>query len=206
MGCAVKEIFYSLQGEGFHAGRATVFCRFSGCNLWSGLEKHRATAQCRFCDTDFVGTDGTFGGKYKSAQGLAEQLAALWPKEVQESGIPYVVFTGGEPTLQLDEALIEACHHLGFEVGLETNGTRIVPVGVDWICVSPKPRSVLVQKTGHEFKLIYPQIEADMHPEVFLGIGLDFGYWYLQPMAGDSEEESTRDETGGQRPQVSASM
>jgi 7-carboxy-7-deazaguanine synthase (Cx14CxxC type) len=193
MGYAVKEIFYSLQGEGFHAGRATVFCRFAGCNLWSGLEKHRATAQCRFCDTDFVGTDGTFGKKYKSAQELADQLVALWPKETLESGIPYVVFTGGEPTLQLDEELIGACHRLGFEVGIETNGTRLVPIGVDWICVSPKPRSVLVQKTGDELKLIYPQVEEEMHPEALLRSGLEFVYWYLQPMAGDSEDENTRE-------------
>lgn len=184
MAYAVKEIFYSIQGEGFHAGRATVFCRFAGCNLWSGLEKHRANAQCRFCDTDFVGTDGTFGGKYPTAKKLVDQLRALWPSE---TGTPYVVFTGGEPTLQLDEALIEACHIQGFEVGLETNGTRSVPSGVDWICVSPKPRSTLVQKTGHELKLIFPQHEEEMFPSEFMH--LKFTHFFLQPMATENEQE-----------------
>ena len=184
MGYAVKEIFYSIQGEGFHAGRPTVFCRFSGCNLWSGLEKHRATAQCRFCDTDFVGTDGTFGAKYKTADELAQQLRSLWPCD---SGAPYVVFTGGEPTLQLDEDLIESCHEQGFEIGVETNGTRKVPNGVDWICVSPKPRSTLVQTFGHELKLVYPQLEEEMNPSHFTQ--LDFVHFFVQPMATDKDNE-----------------
>ena len=184
MAYAVKEIFYSIQGEGFHAGRATVFCRFAGCNLWSGLEKHREQAQCRFCDTDFVGTDGTFGGKYETAKTLVDQLRALWPSD---SGIPYVVFTGGEPTLQLNKELVDACHVQGFEVGIETNGTRVVPEGVDWICVSPKPRSALVQRIGHELKLIYPQEEKEMLPTEF--VDLDFAHFFLQPMATEYENE-----------------
>ena len=184
MGYAVKEIFYSIQGEGFHAGRPTVFCRFSGCNLWSGLEKHRASAQCRFCDTDFVGTDGTFGAKYRTSDDLAQMLKSLWPGD---SGVPYVVFTGGEPTLQLDEALIHACHKHGFEVGVETNGTRNVPNGVDWICVSPKPRSSLVQTFGHELKLVYPQLEEEMSPSHFTR--LDFLHFFIQPMATEKDNE-----------------
>ena len=184
MGYAVKEIFYSIQGEGFHAGRPTVFCRFAGCNLWSGLEKHRATAQCRFCDTDFVGTDGTFGAKYKTAVELAQQLKALWPSD---SGVPYVVFTGGEPTLQVDEELIQACHAQGFEIGMETNGTRNVPDGIDWICVSPKPRSTLVQTSGHELKLVYPQLEEEMNPFHFTQ--LDFEHFFVQPMATEKDNE-----------------
>ena len=184
MGYAVKEIFYSIQGEGFHAGRPTVFCRFAGCNLWSGLEKHRAMAQCRFCDTDFVGTDGTFGAKYKTAADLAKQLKLLWPSD---SGVPYVVFTGGEPTLQLDDVLIQACHAQGFEIGVETNGTRHVPNGVDWICVSPKPRCSLVQTSGHELKLIYPQLEEEMRPSRFAH--LDFIHFFVQPMATARENE-----------------
>ena len=185
MAYAIKEIFYSIQGEGFHAGRPTVFCRFAGCNLWSGLEKHRATAQCRFCDTDFVGTDGTFGAKYSTALELATQLKSLWPSA---QGRPYVVFTGGEPTLQLDDELIQACHFQGFEIGLETNGTRTVPPGVDWVCVSPKPRSVLIQTTGHELKLIYPQPENEMKPDKF--VHLEFEQFFLQPMATDVENEN----------------
>ena len=184
MGYAVKEIFYSIQGEGFHAGRPTVFCRFPGCNLCSGLEKHRATAQCRFCDTDFVGTDGTFGAKYPTANDLAQQLKSLWPSD---SSVPYVVFTGGEPTLQLDEELIQACHAQGFEIGVETNGTRNVPNGIDWICVSPKPRSTLVQTSGHELKLIYPQLEEEMNPSHFTQ--LNFEHFFVQPMATEKDNE-----------------
>ena len=180
MAYAVKEIFLSLQGEGHHAGRVTIFCRFAGCNLWSGLEKHRFKAKCRFCDTDFVGTDGTYGDKYKTAQELAGMLYSLWPQA--KDGTPYVVFTGGEPMLQLDKELIEACKKLGFEIGLETNGTKVVVEGVDWICVSPKPRSKLIQKEGHELKLIYPQEESEMAPHHFQN--LEFQYFYLQPMDG----------------------
>ena len=176
---SVKEIFYSLQGEGFHTGRPTIFCRFSGCNLWSGHEKTRSKAICRFCDTDFVGTDGTFGDIYPDAQTLGNQLASLWP--THNNIPPYVVFTGGEPTLQLDDALIQACHDQGFVIGIETNGTKAVPSGVDWICVSPKPYPKLVQNHGHEIKLVYPQDEDNMHPSHFEQ--MDFRYFYLQPKA-----------------------
>ena len=193
MGYAVKEIFYSLQGEGYHTGRATVFCRFAGCNLWSGQEKHRHKAMCRFCDTDFVGVDGTYGGKYRTAAELAACLRSLFPQSSSPNIVPYVVFTGGEPTLQVDETLITACKSLGFEIGIETNGTRIVPPGIDWICVSPKPRCSLVQHSGHELKLIYPQNEEDMAPHHFTG--LSFSHWYLQPMAvtdRDTEDQYTQ--------------
>ncbi len=187
MGYAVKEIFYSLQGEGYYTGRATVFCRFSGCNLWSGLEKHRHKAKCTFCDTDFVGVDGTFGGNYKTAFELATRLRSLFPQHISQNSTPYVVFTGGEPTLQLDEELIRECKNLGFEIGIETNGTRAVPSGVDWICVSPKPRTKLMQRAGHEIKLIYPQAEEEMAPHNFTD--LSFLQWYLQPMAVSNQEE-----------------
>ena len=180
MAYAVKEIFLSLQGEGHHAGRVTIFCRFTGCNLWSGLEKHRATAKCRFCDTDFVGTDGTYGKKYKTAQELSDLLFSLWPRT--GGGKPYVVFTGGEPMLQLDTRLVQACKNLGFEIGLETNGTKPVLEGVDWTCVSPKPRSELIQRTGDELKLVFPQDEPEMAPHHFEE--LDFRCFYLQPMEG----------------------
>ena len=187
MSYAVKEIFFSIQGEGFHTGKPTVFCRFSGCNLWSGLEKHRSSAVCQFCDTDFLGTDGTLGGKYRSASELAQSIASLWPPE--HDALRYVVFTGGEPTLQLDSELIEACRHLGLSVGIETNGTRPVPEGLDWICVSPKPHSVFKQTFGHELKLVYPQKEAHMTPEYFES--LDFEHFFLQPMDGAHLKENT---------------
>ena len=152
---SLKEMYLTLQGEGAHAGRAAVFARFAGCNLWSGREEDRASAACWFCDTDFVGTDGPGGGKFRGAEELARVLRAAWDAEC-EGGVPYVVFTGGEPMLQLDEALVDACHAAGIEVGIETNGTLPVPSSVDWICVSPKPNSEVVQRSGHELKLVYP--------------------------------------------------
>jgi 7-carboxy-7-deazaguanine synthase len=170
----VKECFYTLQGEGAQAGRAAVFVRFVGCNLWSGREQDRATAACRFCDTDFLGTDGPGGGRFVDAEALADHLAARWPG----GGRPYVVFTGGEPTLQLDGALTAACHDRGFEVAVETNGTRPLPPGVDWVCVSPKPRSTLVVQAGHELKLVFPQVELP-DPEAFAQLAFD--HFFLQP-------------------------
>jgi len=180
MSYAVKEIFYTLQGEGANAGRPAVFCRFAGCNLWSGREKHRAKAVCRFCDTDFVGTDGPGGGRFADAPGLAQRIAAQWPREGVARARPLVVFTGGEPLLQLDAALIEAVHALGMEIAVETNGTRPAPPGVDWLCVSPKAGAPLVLRSGDELKLVYPQAEAP--PERFAGLA--FHEFYLQPMDG----------------------
>ena len=176
---SVKELFYTLQGEGAQAGRAAVFLRFSGCNLWSGLERDRASAVCKFCDTDFVGVDGPGGGKFKSAQALAGAVAAVW-RERAAGGTPYVVCTGGEPLLQLDAPLIDALHRAGFEVAVETNGTIEAPAGLDWICVSPKAGVGLVQKSGDELKLVYSQ--AGAAPETFEG--LDFARFFLQPMDG----------------------
>ena len=173
---AVKEIFYTLQGEGAQAGRAAVFCRFAGCNLWSGREQDRAGAVCSFCDTDFVGTAGQGGGKFATAAELAAAVAARWPQD--RPGRPYVVCTGGEPLLQLDEALVEAFHAQGFEVAVETNGTQPAPPGLDWICVSPKADAELVLTRGDELKLVYPQPAAQ--PERFAG--LDFQHFFLQPM------------------------
>ncbi len=173
----VKEAFYTLQGEGAQAGRASVFCRFSGCNLWSGREVDRATAKCTFCDTDFIGTDGINGGKFSSADALAEHISALWPGQ-PGSAIPYVVFTGGEPLLQLDAALIASLHRLGFEVAVETNGTLTPPAGIDWLCVSPKGSNSLAVTHGDELKLVYPQ--ADAPPEQFSSLG--FRHFFLQPM------------------------
>ena len=152
---SVKEIFFTLQGEGARSGRAAVFCRFAGCNLWSGREQDRSTAQCQFCDTDFVGTDGTGGGKFESALPLAKSILAHWP--AHNAGPKYVVMTGGEPLLQLDTALIEALHQEGFEVAVETNGTIAAPNGIDWICVSPKAGNTVLQTTGHELKVVVPQ-------------------------------------------------
>ncbi len=173
---AVKEMFYTLQGEGAQAGRAAVFCRFAGCNLWSGREQDRAEAVCTFCDTDFVGTDGQGGGKFATAELLADAIAAKWPQG--QPGRPYVVCTGGEPLLQLDAPLIEALHARGFEVAVETNGTQPAPEGLDWICVSPKADAELVLTRGHELKLVYPQPLAQ--PERFAGLAFD--HFFLQPM------------------------
>ena len=172
---SVKEIFYTLQGEGIRAGRPSVFCRFSGCNLWSGREEDRDEAICNFCDTDFVGTDGTQGGKFQTATHLASAVANLWPK-----GKPnrYVVLTGGEPVLQVDQALIEALHKQDFEIAVETNGTVLAPHGIDWICVSPKAGAEWIQRTGNELKLIYPQ--ALLMPSMIKTEGFD--HYLLQPM------------------------
>jgi 7-carboxy-7-deazaguanine synthase (Cx14CxxC type) len=187
MSYAIKEIFYTLQGEGANAGRPAVFCRFAGCNLWSGREDDRATAVCRFCDTDFVGTDGPGGGRFASAADVATAVAAAWPGGVP-GGRPFVVFTGGEPLLQLDEALTTALHAAGFEIAIETNGTRLPPPGVDWICVSPKAGAEFVLRRGDELKLIYPQQGAE--PERY--VGLDFRHFFLQPMDGPQRERNTR--------------
>jgi 7-carboxy-7-deazaguanine synthase (Cx14CxxC type) len=181
---AVKEIFLTLQGEGAHAGRASVFCRFAGCNLWSGREADRQDATCKFCDTDFVGTDGTLGGRYASAAELARTIAAQWTASADNR---YVVLTGGEPLLQLDTDLVDALHAQGFEIGVETNGTIAAPPGLDWICVSPKGGSDLVIRRGHELKLVYPQVLA--LPEAFAGLA--FERFSLQPMDGPEAAENT---------------
>lgn len=186
MSYAVKESFLTLQGEGAQAGRAAVFCRFTGCNLWSGLEKDRDSAACRFCDTDFRGTDGPGGGRFAGPGELAGHLRAAWDRE-SVGGRPYVVFTGGEPLLQLDRPLIEACRQAGFEIAIETNGTIPVPQGVDWVCVSPKPRSELVVRRGSELKLVYPQ--AELAPSDFEG--LDFDHFFLQPMDSPDRGDNT---------------
>jgi 7-carboxy-7-deazaguanine synthase len=185
---AVKEIFLTLQGEGAHVGRAAVFCRFAGCNLWSGREQDRAGAICQFCDTDFVGTDGTLGGRYASADELADTIAAQWTgKDTNEDANHYVVLTGGEPMLQLDSSLIDALHARGFAIGVETNGTILPPEGLDWICVSPKAGADLVLRQGHELKLVFPQ-QAAM-PETFAGLA--FERFSLQPMDGPDVMENT---------------
>ena len=186
MSYAVKEIFYTLQGEGAHAGRPAVFCRFAGCNLWSGREADRASAVCTFCDTDFVGTDGPGGGKFATATALAEAVDAAWPAAATD-GVPYVVCTGGEPLLQLDDAAVEALHAAGFEVAVETNGTQPAPEGVDWICVSPKADAPLRLTSGDELKLVFPQAGVD--PERFRPLG--FRHRFLQPMDGDRLAENT---------------
>jgi 7-carboxy-7-deazaguanine synthase (Cx14CxxC type) len=179
----VKEIFYTLQGEGFHAGRPAVFCRFSGCNLWTGREQDRATAVCSFCDTDFVGV-GPDGGKFATAEELAEAIAARWPGA---GGKPFVVCTGGEPLLQLDAPAVAALHARGFEVAVETNGTQPIPDGIDWVCVSPKAEAPLAVGGGHELKLVFPQERA--MPERFAGLA--FEHFYLQPMDGPNAVETT---------------
>lgn len=186
----VKEAFYTLQGEGAQAGRAAVFCRFSKCNLWNGREADRASAVCNFCDTDFVGTDGQNGGRFPSAEALAEHIAGLWPSHVRDAGVkPYVVCTGGEPLLQLDEPLIEALHARGFEVGVETNGTLPAPVGIDWLCVSPKADAEVVIHDCDELKLVYPQPLA--LPERFGFIRAR--HYFLSPMASPAIPESGTD-------------
>ena len=181
----VKEIFYTLQGEGFHAGRPAVFCRFSGCNLWTGREGDRTTAVCTFCDTDFVGV-GPDGGKFATATALADAVGARWPAD--GAGTPYVVCTGGEPLLQLDDAAIAAFHARGFEVAIETNGTLPAPAGIDWTCVSPKARAELALTTGDELKLVYPQ--PDAMPERFAHLG--FRHFSLQPMDGPDRDANTQ--------------
>lgn len=188
MSYAVKEIFLTLQGEGAHAGRASVFCRFAGCNLWSGREADRADATCKFCDTDFVGMDGTLGGRYASATELADTIAGQWAGSQEDrQHNRYVVLTGGEPLLQVDAALVDALHARGFEIGVETNGTIAPPEGLDWICVSPKGGSDLVVRRGHELKLVYPQALAA--PEAFEDLA--FERFSLQPMDGPEVAENT---------------
>jgi 7-carboxy-7-deazaguanine synthase (Cx14CxxC type) len=183
---SVKEIFYTLQGEGVRAGRAAVFLRFAGCNLWSDLERDRQAAVCRFCDTDFIGMDGEGGGRFASAAELADAVAHQWPG----GGRPYVVCTGGEPTLQLDDALVTALHERGFEIAIETNGTLPVPDGVDWVCVSPKGRAPVVQTRGDELKLVYPQEEPEAQPERF--VDAKFAHFILQPLDVIGDRDASR--------------
>ncbi len=183
---AVKEIFYTLQGEGANAGHPAVFCRFAGCNLWSGREEDRATAVCKFCDTDFVGTDGTAGGKYETAHALATKIAVHWPSTDSENR--FVVFTGGEPLLQLDEALIAALHDRDFMIAVETNGTIAPPEGIDWLCVSPKAGSQWIARAGDELKVVWPQVGwvlADFEATQFVNR-------YLQPMDGPDRARNTQ--------------
>lgn len=184
---AVKEIFYTLQGEGAHAGRPALFCRFAGCNLWSGREDDRADAPCRFCDTDFVGTDGEGGGKFADADALADAIDSRWPRAVPLH--KFIVCTGGEPLLQLDDALVAALHARGFQVAVETNGTQPPPKGLDWVCVSPKADAALVVRAGDELKLVYPQPEAGARPEQFEG--MTFDHFFLQPMDGPDAAANT---------------
>lgn len=184
---AVKEVFYSLQGEGLHSGRPAVFLRFAGCNLWSGREADRATAVCSFCDTDFVGT-GPDGGKFETAKDLAAFVAARWPHEHEGGARRFVVCTGGEPLLQLDESLIDALRSLGFEIAVETNGTQPAPRGLDWICVSPKAGAPLVLRRGNELKLVFPQPGAE--PARFEQ--LEFDHFFLQPMDGPALAGNTK--------------
>jgi 7-carboxy-7-deazaguanine synthase len=186
MSYQVKEIFYTLQGEGARTGRAAVFLRFAGCNLWSGREKDRADAVCTFCDTDFVGTNGPGGGSFATAESLARAVADAWPRTL--GGRSYVVCTGGEPLLQLDAALTAALHAEGFEIAIESNGTLKPPAGIDWICVSPKAEAGLKLRGGNELKLVYPQPLAP--PDRFAQ--LDFEHFFLQPMDGPAREENTR--------------
>ena len=186
MSYSIKEIYYTLQGEGAQAGRAAVFCRFAGCNLWTGREEDRADAVCNFCDTDFVGTDGPGGGKFASVSELVDAVLTEW--QGGKGSRPLIVCTGGEPLLQLDSELIERLHEWGFEIAIETNGTIAVPSGIDWICVSPKANAELIQRTGNELKLVFPQPGA--MPELFEQ--LDFDHFFLQPMDGPERDENTR--------------
>ncbi len=183
---SVKEIFYTLQGEGAQSGRASVFCRFTGCNLWSGREQDRSGSICDFCDTDFVGTDGQNGGKFDDAETLAARIDSFWPEN--SDGQRYVVCTGGEPALQLDPPLIAALHARGFEIAIETNGTKPLPPGIDWVCVSPKGSSEVIITEGDELKLVYPQSEAQ--PERFAQ--LNFRHFYLQPLDSPLQANHTR--------------
>ena len=187
---AVKELFYTLQGEGAHAGRPAVFCRFSGCNLWTGREADRHRAVCRFCDTDFVGV-GPDGGRFATADALADAVLARWPEPHDAGGArPFVVCTGGEPLLQLDADAVAALHARGFEVAVETNGTQPAPPGIDWLCVSPKAGAPLCLTSGHELKLVYPQPEADAQPERFARLA--FERFSLQPMDGPALADNMR--------------
>lgn len=184
MSYAVKEAFLTLQGEGANAGRAAVFCRFAGCNLWTGREEDRRRAVCQFCDTDFVGTDGVNGGKFTTADALADHIESLWQGPREER---FVVCTGGEPLLQLDAPLIDALHARGFRIAVESNGTIEAPAGIDWLCISPKAGSEVVQRSGDELKLVYPQ--AGSNPADFEG--WDFKYFFLQPMDNVLRAENT---------------
>ena len=176
----VKEIFYTLQGEGVNSGRPAIFCRFSGCNLWNGKEADRSNAICKFCDTDFIGIDGLGGGSFSDAKELAKTIISYWPGQFDSSVKPLIVFTGGEPLLQLDSTLTELCRLQGFEIAIETNGTLLPPSGVDWICVSPKSATEVVLRSGQELKIVYPQDGVD--PVSFENF--DFQYFFLQPMDG----------------------
>jgi 7-carboxy-7-deazaguanine synthase (Cx14CxxC type) len=185
---SVKEIYFTLQGEGAQTGRPAVFLRFAGCNLWSGRERHRKDAVCRFCDTDFVHTDGPGGGKFDTAASLADAVQAHWPQA--QAGERYVVCTGGEPLLQMDDPLIAALHEAAFEIGVESNGTIAAPAGIDWLCVSPKGRAPVVQESGNELKLVFPQEEPEAQPERFAS--LQFEQFFLQPLDDERREENTR--------------
>ncbi|MGE5450598.1 MAG: 7-carboxy-7-deazaguanine synthase [Acidobacteriota bacterium] len=185
---SVKEMFYTLQGEGTHAGRPAVFCRFAGCNLWTGREADRAQAVCRFCDTDFVGTDGLGGGKFATAADLAAAVAGFWPGQ---AGKPFVVLTGGEPLLQVDAALIDALHAKGFEIAVETNGTIAAPAGLDWVCVSPKAGSTLVQTSGHELKVVMPQAGFD-EATLLSFEAMNFEQMRVQPLDSASQPARTQ--------------
>lgn len=184
---SIKEIFYSIQGEGYYSGRPAVICRFSGCNLWSGKEEDRSQALCRFCDTDFVGTKGINGGLYGSSE-LADKISIVWQKKKNKSAKPFVVCTGGEPLLQLDTALISDLHEEGFDIAVETNGTIAAPAGIDWICVSPKAGVQMAQKTGDELKLVYPQPGID--PASYAK--MNFRHFFLQPMDGTDRGQATK--------------
>ena len=186
---SVKEIYYTLQGEGAHTGRPAVFLRFAGCNLWSGREEHRLQSICRFCDTDFVGVDGPGGGKFATASELAAAVASHWG-DTSEATRPYVVCTGGEPLLQLDGSAIDALHDAGFEIGVESNGTIVAPEGIDWLCVSPKGNASLLQVSGSELKLVFPQDEEAAQPEKFEH--LHFEHYFLQPLDGPDRDRNTK--------------
>jgi len=186
---SVKEIFYTLQGEGFHSGRPAVFCRFTGCNLWSGREQDRALAICNFCDTEFIGTDGPGGGKFKEAASLAQAIDAQWPRNLPQNPRPFVVCTGGEPALQLDSLLVDALHKLGFEIAIETNGTVELCADIDWICVSPKADTAIIVDQGNELKLVYPQEKN--HPDLFSSLAFD--HFFLQPMDNANADSNTRE-------------
>jgi len=188
VGYVVKEIFFTLQGEGFHTGTPAVFCRFAGCNLWTGHEVHRSIAVCQFCDTDFVGTDGPGGGHFAGARDLAGAVAAAWP-EAAVGGRRFVVCTGGEPLLQLDGAAVDALHDAGFRIAIETNGTQEPPPGIDWVCMSPKAGAEVRLRRGDELKLVYPQPGLD--PATVEGMGLAFDHWFLQPMDGPDRAANT---------------
>ncbi|WBF65781.1 MAG: 7-carboxy-7-deazaguanine synthase [Candidatus Kinetoplastibacterium crithidii] len=186
MSYSVKEIFKTLQGEGFHSGRTAVFCRFAGCNLWNGLEKDRLSSECKFCDTDFIGTNGVNGGKFKDVDLLVQSISKEWGSENYKDR--YVVLTGGEPLLQVDMKLINALHNSGFFIAIETNGTIIPPDGIDWICVSPKVSRDIILKSGNEIKVVYPQLNMDM--ENFLH--MDFEHFFLQPLYDKNLKDNTR--------------